>query len=340
MPLLAAFPIPSRPPSLQNLQHFPPLPSWTAPSVSTCHSNSTSLPQFTAQNPGHSQVSSGFLRLIPSMRLSVREVDKLRLHAAGALAQKRLARGLKLNYPEAVAVIATQVLEYIRDGKSVAELMDLGKQLLGRRNVLPAVPVLLDVVQVEGTFADGTKLVTVHHPICREDGDLSLALHGSFLPVPSPDLFATPVTTSALGGSAAPGQIIAAETGPLLLNAGRAAVQLSVSSRCDRPIQVGSHYHFVETNPLLFFDRQLAYGYHLNILPGTAVRFEPGETKQVVLVAMRGKKRAIQAWREKAGGAGGDGGQEGDSGGQRDSEGVARGVGGDEGATAGAAGAG
>ncbi|CAI5490140.1 unnamed protein product [Closterium sp. Naga37s-1] len=225
-----------------------------------------------------------------AMRLSVREGDKLRLHAAGALAQKRLARGLKLNYPEAVALIATQVLELIRDGKSVAELMDLGKQLLGRRNVLPAVPVLLDVVQVEGTFADGTKLVTVHHPISREDGDLSLALHGSFLPVPSPDLFATPVASSALSGSAAPGQIIVAETGPLLLNAGRAAVRLSVSSRCDRPIQVGSHYHFVETNPLLFFDRQLAYGYHLNILPGTAVRFEPGETKQVVLVAMGGKR--------------------------------------------------
>ncbi|CAI5977683.1 unnamed protein product [Closterium sp. NIES-64] len=224
------------------------------------------------------------------MRLSVREVDKLRLHAAGALAQKRLARGLKLNYPEAVALIATQVLEFIRDGKSVAELMDLGKQLLGRRNVLPAVPVLLDVVQVEGTFADGTKLVTVHHPISREDGDLSLALHGSFLPVPSPDLFATPVTTTALSGSAAPGQIMVAGTGPLLLNAGRAAVRLSVSSQCDRPIQVGSHYHFVETNPLLFFDRQLAYGYHLNILPGTAVRFEPGETKQVVLVAMGGKR--------------------------------------------------
>ncbi|CAI5966896.1 unnamed protein product [Closterium sp. NIES-65] len=227
---------------------------------------------------------------VAAMRLSVREVDKLRLHAAGALAQKRLARGLKLNYPEAVALIATQVLEFIRDGKSVAELMDLGKQLLGRRNVLPAVPVLLDVVQVEGTFADGTKLVTVHHPISREDGDLSLALHGSFLPVPSPDLFATPVTTTALSGSAAPGQIMVAGTGPLLLNAGRAAVRLSVSSQCDRPIQVGSHYHFVETNPLLFFDRQLAYGYHLNILPGTAVRFEPGETKQVVLVAMGGKR--------------------------------------------------
>ncbi|GJP29002.1 hypothetical protein CLOM_g8 [Closterium sp. NIES-68] len=168
--------------------------------------------------------------------------------------------------------------------------MDLGKQLLGRRNVLPAVPVLLDVVQVEGTFQDGTKLVTVHHPISREDGDLSLALHGSFLPVPSPDLFAPPIATTALSGSSTPGEMLVAETGPLLLNAGRAAVRLSVSSRCDRPIQVGSHYHFVETNPLLFFDRQLAYGYRLNILPGTAVRFEPGETKAVVLVAIGGSR--------------------------------------------------
>lgn len=128
------------------------------------------------------------------MRLSVREAEKLRLHVACSLAQRRLARGVRLNHPEAVALIAGQVLEFIRDGRSVAELMDLGRQLLGRRNVLPAVPALLDVVQVEGTFLDGTKLVTVHHPISREDGDLALALHGSFLPVPSPDLFSSPLS--------------------------------------------------------------------------------------------------------------------------------------------------
>src|SRR5919204_6967088 len=118
------------------------------------------------------------------MHLTPQETDKLMLHAAGVLAQKRLARGLRLNYPEAVALIATQLLEFIRDGKSVAELMDLGRQLLGRAEVMDGVPELIHEVQIEGTFPDGTKLVTVHNPIVAEHGNLELALYGSFLPVP------------------------------------------------------------------------------------------------------------------------------------------------------------
>src|SRR3954469_169617 len=105
------------------------------------------------------------------MHLSPREIDKLVLHGAGALAQKRLARGLRLNHPEAVALIATQILELIRDGRSVAELMDLGRRVLGRAQVMAGVPELIDEVQVEGTFPDGTKLVTVHHPIALESCD-------------------------------------------------------------------------------------------------------------------------------------------------------------------------
>ncbi len=116
------------------------------------------------------------------MHLTPRELDKLVLHQAGFLAQKRLARGLRLNHPEAVALIATQLLELIRDGRRVAELMDLGRRMLGRRQVMEGVPELIHEVQVEGTFPDGTKLVTVHHPIASEHGDLALALHGSFLP--------------------------------------------------------------------------------------------------------------------------------------------------------------
>src|SRR6476660_6201877 len=119
-----------------------------------------------------------------NMHLSPREIDKLLLHNAGFLAQKRLARGVRLNYPESVALIATQLLEFIRDGRSVAELMDLGRKFLGRRQVMAGVPEMIHDVQVEGTFQDGTKLVTVNHPIAAEDGDLSLALYGSFLPVP------------------------------------------------------------------------------------------------------------------------------------------------------------
>src|SRR6188472_2787803 len=115
------------------------------------------------------------------MHLSPREIDKLLLHNAGVLAQKRLARGVRLNHPESVALIATQLLEFIRDGKSVAELMDVGRQLLGREDVLEGVAEMIDEVQVEGTFPDGTKLVTVHHPIVAAQGDMRLALYGSFL---------------------------------------------------------------------------------------------------------------------------------------------------------------
>src|SRR5258707_11697033 len=124
-----------------------------------------------------------------AMHLSPREIDKLLLHNAGFLAQKRLARGLRLNHPEAVALIATVLLEFIRDGKSVATLMNLGRQLLGRNQVMRGVPEMIYDVQVEGTFPDGSKLVTVHHPIASENGDLDLALHGSFLPVPQLSVF-------------------------------------------------------------------------------------------------------------------------------------------------------
>src|SRR5205814_4832309 len=116
------------------------------------------------------------------------ELDKLTLHQAGVVAQMRLARGVRLNAPEAVALIATQILEFIRDGRSVAELMDLGRQLLGRADVMDGVPELVHEVQVEGTFPDGTKLVTVHNPIVAEHGNMELALYGSFLPVPRREL--------------------------------------------------------------------------------------------------------------------------------------------------------
>src|SRR5580704_12311416 len=123
------------------------------------------------------------------MHLAPQETDKLALHQAGFLAQKRLARGLRLNYPEAVALIASQILEFIRDGRSVAELMNLGRQLLGRNQVMPGVAEMIHDVQGEGTFPDGSKLVTVHHPIAAQNGNLALALQGSFLPVPKTPVF-------------------------------------------------------------------------------------------------------------------------------------------------------
>jgi len=217
------------------------------------------------------------------MHLSPREIDKLLLHNAGFLAQKRLARGVRLNHPEAMALIATQLLEFIRDGKSVAELMDLGRKFLGRNQVMSGVPEMIYDVQVEGTFPDGTKLVTVHHPIASENGDLKLALYGSFLPVPPLAAF------KASGSDVEPGAIEVLP-GELELNVGRETVSLAVTNLGDRPVQVGSHYHFIETNPLLRFDRAKAFGKRLDIPAGTAVRFEPGETRTVQLVEIAGNK--------------------------------------------------
>ena len=197
--------------------------------------------------------------------------DPLR-QQAGFLAQKRLARGVKLNLAEATALLATQMLEFIRDGRSVAELMDVGRRLLGTRQVMTGVAVELDEVQVEGTFPDGTKLVTIHHPVSSTDGDLSLALYGSFLPVP--DLSAFGPLGPAEGGELVLGAVVA-QPGDMEINKGRGTVSLSVTNLSDRPIQVGSHYHFIETNPYLKFDRAASYGKRLNILAGTAVRFEP-----------------------------------------------------------------
>lgn len=99
------------------------------------------------------------------MRLSPREQDKLMIYVAAQLAADRKKRGLKLNHPEAVAYMTAAVLEGIRDGKSVAELMTYGTQLLSRKDVMPGVPEMIRDFQVEGTFPDGSKLVTVHNPI-------------------------------------------------------------------------------------------------------------------------------------------------------------------------------
>lgn len=99
------------------------------------------------------------------MELTPREKDKLMLFTAGLLAERRLARGLKLNYPEAVAYISAAILEGARDGRSVAELMDYGRTLLTIDQVMDGIPEMIHDVQVEATFPDGTKLVTVHDPI-------------------------------------------------------------------------------------------------------------------------------------------------------------------------------
>ena len=211
------------------------------------------------------------------MELTPREKDKLLIFTAALLAERRKARGLKLNYPEAVAFISAAIMEGARDGRSVAELMGYGTKLLGRAEVMEGVPEMIPEIQVEATFPDGTKLVTVHHPIVLDEGDLALALHGSFLPIPDRSRF-TPAPPAVVAGEV----VLAA--GDIAIHAGRPRTTVTVANRGDRPIQVGSHFPFSDVNRALEFDRASVEGMHLDIPAGTAVRFEPGDTKTVTLV--------------------------------------------------------
>jgi urease subunit gamma/beta len=219
------------------------------------------------------------------MHLTPHEIEKLMLHTAGTLAQKRLARGLRLNYPEAVALIATVTLELIRDGNSsVTTLMETGQKLLGKNQVLSGVPEMATDVHIEGTFPDGTKLVAIRNPIIAEDGDLALALYGSFFPVPALSAFKKTADASIM-----PGEYFPAD-GDLTLNEGRPATEITITNTSTRPIQIGSHFHLVEANPRMKFDRALAFGQRLDIPAGAAIRFEPGETKTVTTVPIAGRR--------------------------------------------------
>lgn len=194
------------------------------------------------------------------MKLSPREKDKLLVAMAAMVARRRLERGVKLNYPEAIALITDFVVEGARDGRTVAELMAAGAHVLTAEQVMPGVAEMIHDVQVEATFPDGTKLVTVHEPIRGATGEL------------------------------VPGAVCPLE-GEIVLNEGRETITLEVSNTGDRPIQVGSHYHFAETNGALAFDRDKARGMRLDIPAGTAVRFEPGQTREVTLVALAGERK-------------------------------------------------
>ncbi|KAI5358230.1 Putative Rhodanese-like domain, urease, beta subunit, urease, gamma/gamma-beta subunit [Septoria linicola] len=229
------------------------------------------------------------------MQLAPKEIDKLLISQTGFLAQRRLARGVRLNHTESLALIASVLHELIRDGEhTVADLMSLGTTLLGRRHVLPSVPHTLTEMMVEGTFRNGTYLVTIHNPIATDEGSLERALYGSFLPVPSLEKFPWPPVEGldAWEQEKMPGAVIAVKgaSGRIALNEGRRRIKLKVTSKGDRPIQVGSHYHFVETNPKLEFDRLKARGMRLDIPAGTSVRFEPGESRTVTLVEIAGNK--------------------------------------------------
>ena len=195
------------------------------------------------------------------MRLTPSERDRLLIFTTAELARRRLARGLRLNVPEATALIADTVCEAARDGRRLHEAIAAGRAALGPGDVLPGVPEVMGDVKVEAVFDDGTRLVVVTDPIG----------------VPA-------------GETAGPGTIL---LGPEPLADWPGAVTVFVTNTSTVPISVTSHFHFFEANPRLRFDRAAAYGMRLAIPAGSSIRFGPGEQESVHLTPMGGERVAI-----------------------------------------------
>jgi urease subunit gamma/beta len=197
------------------------------------------------------------------VQLSPHEQERLLVHVAAGVAHQRRERGLPLNYPEAVALLTSWVFEAARDGRSVAEIMSAGREVLTTDDVMSGVSHMLDELQVEATFPDGTKLVTLHGPV-----QPGTALE-----------------------DVVPGEVIVGSD-PISLFVGRPLSELEVHNDGDRPVQVGSHFHFAEVNDALRFDRDAAVGRRLAVPAGTSVRFEPGVPMTVLLVELAGDQIA------------------------------------------------
>jgi urease subunit gamma/beta len=197
------------------------------------------------------------------VHLTPSEVEKLLLSVAGMVARDRLSRGVRLNHPEAVALLSTWVIERAREGALVADLMEQGREVLSREQVMDGVAEMLHDVQVEATFPDGRKLVTIHDPIGG----------------------------GGAGDPAAGPGAVRVGSGDVVLNEGRETIRLVVENTGDRPIQVGSHLHLPDANPALAFDRDAAHGFRLDVPAGTSQRFEPGASREVVAVALAGARR-------------------------------------------------
>ncbi|MGN6692733.1 MAG: urease subunit gamma [Aquihabitans sp.] len=195
------------------------------------------------------------------MQLSPHEQERLLVHVAADVARSRRDRGHRLNHPEAVAVLTSWVFEAARDGRRVADIMSAGREVLGADDVMDGVAHLIEELQVEATFPDGTKLVTLHDPIPIRSGDVR------------------------------PGEVLVGDE-PVALFAGRVLTELAVVNDGDRPVQVGSHFHFAEANEALAFDRVAATGRRLAVPAGTSVRFEPGVPTTVLLVDLAGEQVA------------------------------------------------
>ncbi|MFG2834894.1 urease subunit gamma [Streptomyces zaomyceticus] len=194
------------------------------------------------------------------MRLTPTERDRLLLFGAAELARARRARGLRLNVPEATALIADTVCEAARDGKRLAEAIEAARTVLGPDDVLPGVADVVTEVHVEAVFDDGSRLAVVSAPI--GGGGLGAAAPGALLPGPGHP-----------------------ESEP--------ALTLPVRNTATVPVSVTSHFHFFEVNPRLDFDRAAAYGMRLAIPAGASFRFDPGGAAEVGLVPIGGARVAI-----------------------------------------------
>lgn len=232
------------------------------------------------------------------MRLTPTERDRLLIFTAAELARARRARGLRLNVPEAHALIADTVCEAARDGRRLTEAIDLARGVLGPDDVLPGVVDIVGEVKVEAVFDDATRLAVVTDPFRSAE-------HAGALPTPTDRAchtggsrtggFAAPRLAEAAPGSLgteAPGAILFgdAPTDPF---ADADVVTLDVENTSPVPVGVTSHFHFFEANPRLRFDRAAAYGRRAAIPAGSTVRFDPGATVAVGLVPIGGARIAI-----------------------------------------------
>ncbi|UJB44147.1 urease subunit gamma [Streptomyces sp. A1-5] len=203
------------------------------------------------------------------MRLTPTERDRLLLFGAAELARARRARGLKLNVPEATALIADTVCEAARDGRRLAEAIEAARSALGPEDVLPGVADVVTEVHVEAVFDDGSRLAVVTDPI-------------GVGPV-------EPVGGGGSGVVLAPGAVLPGPADP----EPEPAVVIEVRNTASVPISVTSHFHFFEANPRLAFDRAAAYGMRLCVPAGSSVRFDPGGSVEVGLVPIGGARIAI-----------------------------------------------
>ncbi len=245
------------------------------------------------------------------MHLTPHEQERLLIHVAADVAERRRARGLLLNYPEAIALLTAHVFETARDGKNVSDVMDSGRQLLTRADLMDGVPEMINNVQVEATFPDGTKLVTIHDPIPEAAEEPVVHPGKNEHPTP-PRKASCPVDCDDTDPSACCDACddTASWHESIKFNKdlqGDAQKKtIKVRNTSDRPIQVGSHYHFAEANPgltviespvgtpasdPLLWNCVEAKGRRLNIAAGKSVRFEPGDECCVELVEIAGEAK-------------------------------------------------